>query len=122
MSSPSRRIGAATVATAALIAAPVAKATPDHTVPLISEHGAGQIHAVAPQQIPLVSEHGAGQSGDSARIAQTTVAPQAALSSASDSFDWRSAGVGAAVTAGAIALLGGALLSTRQLRTVVGHR
>jgi hypothetical protein len=38
-----RRWGAASLVTAALIAAPVARSTPDHHIPLVSEHGAGQM-------------------------------------------------------------------------------
>jgi hypothetical protein len=115
-----RRTCAFGLATSALIAAPTAHAGQSHIIPLVSEHGAGQVYALASQAIPLVSEHGAGQSGNASAAVKTLAAGQLTVDAKSDRFDWQAAGMGAAVTLGAVALLGATLVSTRHRRRLSG--
>jgi hypothetical protein len=102
------------------------------SIPLITEHSVGQMHAALPlvqevngldswaknvvrnsrTTIPLITEHSAGQKQRTAvRSSATANAPPAG---APNGFDWTDAGIGAGSTLGLALLVAAAMLALRR--------
>lgn len=99
------------------LAAPTAqgRVTPAQSIPLITEHSAGQNgtgQRSTTQSVPLITEHSAGQNG-TGQARRITASVPAAVPNA---FDWGDAGVGAGVAFAGVLLAGVATLMVRRGR------